>query len=1205
MNNKKYIMTGNMAAAYIAYAFSEIAIIYPITPSSDMGELIDIWSNIGKKNLFDNKLKVIEMQSESGVAGALHGVLTAGSIGTTFTASQGLLLMIPNMYKIVGEMLPIVFHVSARAIAYQSLSIFGDHSDVMSCRNIGLSIIASSSVQEVIDFSTISHLSTFEAKIPFISFFDGFRTSHETQNIEIISYKKLSEMLEYKYINDFRQKAIKPEIPFAKPGAQNPDIYFQGRESINTFYNNIPMIVKKYMKKIYLYTGRKYDLFDYVGDPNADKIIVSMGSSCDTIEETIKYLNKFENQKTGLIKVRLYRPFHIKTFIKKIPLSVKKIAVLDRIKEPGSIGEPLYIDIISALKFSNKNDISVIGGRYGLSSKEFTPTMVKAIFLHLDNKSYNNFTIGINDDVTNRSINIDKIKEIYIDNDITKCIFWGLGSDGTVGANKITVKIINDNINKINIQGYGVYDSKKSYGVTISHLRFGKSKIKSPYLISNPNFVACHHYTYLKKYNLLFNIVQNGIFLLNSNINEKDIFKQLPIKIQKKIIENNIKFYIIDAFKISYRFGLDEKIGTIMQTAFFKIMDIFSENKFKEIINNIIKEEYSKKGNEIVNNNLQCIEEAWCQVKKISTSKKYIQVNNNIENLNIINPFKHYYNLSKNKSFIDNIFYPISILEGDKIPVSKVSADGIIPTSTTKLEKRSLSKYVPHWIPENCTQCNQCVSACPHSAIRAKQIDKNELKNAPKSFKTLLSTTKNNNDLRYKIQIYIDDCTGCKLCINSCPFEKKGLSLEKIEQEKKNGEVENYIYFDSLKENLNGIDNSTLKGIMFKQPLFEFPGACKGCGETPYIKILTQLYGNRMIIANATGCSSIYGGTYPNIPYCTNELGHGPAWANSLFEDNAEYGLGIRLAINSHREQLKIYTNYLIKKFKNNNKINNIDKKLIEALKKCIELWNDKTNNAINAQHTLKNIIKNNYDYDNIKTKLTENILLKIIEFQNYFVEKSVWSIGGDGWAYDIGYNGLDHCISTNNNIKILVLDTEVYSNTGGQSSKATQLGAIAKFSSDGKNTPKKNLAIMCMNYENVYVASIAFGANKNQTLMAFKEAEEHNGPSVIIAYSPCIAHGIDMSKSQEEQKKAVNSGYWPLFRYNPNSKTPFSWDSKEPIIDYIEFIKGELRYSTLYKKSPENAKNLFELAKNNSIKQVKLLQHIGKFFNKLNNNNK
>ena len=880
-------------------------------------------------------------------------------------------------------------------------------------------------------------------------------------------------------------------------------------------------------------------------------------------------------------------------FIKTLPKTVKKIAVLDRTKEPGSVGESLFVDVSSALMLFNMNNIKVIGGRYGLSSKEFTPVMAKEIFSHLDNNCTHSFTVGIDDDVTNTSlkINNDEIKN-FKEKNIFECIFWGLGSDGTVSTSKNLIKMINEHKNKMNIQGYFEYDSKKSYGVTISHLRIGLGNVNKSYLISHPDFVSCNNSIYLDKYDLISNINENGIFLLNSDLNSDNIIEKLSLKIRKILIEKNIKFYVINAFNISKEFGLNEKIGIIMQVAFLKIMNFFSKEKFYDIMKNIIIKEYEKKGNAIVEMNLKCINKAWDKVECID-----IPISNS-DNINLKEDiYKH------NNNFIDKIFNPIKKLCGNNIKVSEMPFDGIIPTGTTKLEKFGLSVNVPKWIPENCIQCNQCVNSCPHSAIRAKQIFEEDLVNAPQSFNTILSNTKNSNNLRYKIQIYIEDCVGCEICINTCPAKNKALKISKLTEEKECGEKENYIYFDSLKNNITeGVNSNSLKYAMFKQPLFEFPGACKGCGETPYIKILTQLFGNRMMIANATGCSSIYGGTFPSIPYCKDEDGRGPAWANSLFENNAEYGLGMRLSIDSHRSQLKTNIKALIEFAQNNNIENKLDLELINVLKDYLEFWNLNNNDSIKFQNNIKNIIKS-YKPNFENSKLNIKILNKMNEFQDYFVDKSIWIIGGDGWAYDIGYNGLDHCISTGKNFNILVLDTEVYSNTGGQLSKSTPFGAIAKFSDSGKRTFKKKLDCMCMSYENVYIASISLGANRIQTLKAFREAEEYNGPSIIIAYAPCIAHGINMSFSQVEQKIAVESGYWPLFRYNPNLEKPFIWDAKEEqTMDYIEFIKSENRYASLLKKtSLEDANNLFNLAKQNSIRKIKLLKQIGEFFNKNN----
>lgn len=1171
MSGKMVTIDGNHAATHVAYAFSEVAAIYPITPSSNMGENADEWSSKGLKNLFGKPVDVVEMQSEAGAAGAVHGSLSAGALTTTFTAAQGLLLMIPNMYKIAGEMLPTVFHVSARSLACQSLSIFGDHSDVMSVRSTGFAITAAASVQEVMDLALVAHLSTLKSQIPFLSFFDGFRTSHEVQKVEEISYDTMRSLLEPQYIERFRNRALKPEKPFLKIGAQNPDVYFQGRETTNLHYAQCPAIVQEYMDKVAKVTGRQYHLFDYYGAPDAENVIVAMGSACETIEETIDYLLK-KGKKVGLIKVRLYRPFATEAFVNALPKTVKKIAVLDRTKEPGAIGEPLYLDVVTALQGKN---IKVIGGRYGLSSKEFTPSMVNAVYKHLDGACTHNFTVGINDDVSKLSLDISEQIDTEDEGTFT-CMFWGLGSDGTVGANKESIKIIGDNTDMY-AQGYFVYDSKKSYGITISHLRFGKKKIRSPYLVNKPNFVACHNPAYIGRYDMLSGIKPGGVFLLNSEFPSDEVFNHLTEDMQKTIIEKKLKFYNIDALKISEAAGLGARINTVMMTAFFAISGVLPQDKAIELIKNAIKKAYSKKGEDIVKKNWQCVDATTAALQEVKVPSK------------ITTSYKPAKLIPDDAdAFAKEIVEPLMHLQGDNVPVSKMSFDGVVPTGTSALEKRGIAPRVPKWLSENCIQCNMCVMSCPHAVVRAKQIAPEDLKGAPSTFKTVKSKTKNDRNLEYKLQIYVDDCTGCGVCVETCPAKNKALVFSTLEEERKNGEVENYKFFEKLPDNvLDGAPEDSVKGAMFKKPLFEFSGACAGCGETPYVKLVTQLFGENMIIANATGCSSIYGGTFPTVPYCKTKEGRGPAWANSLFEDNAEYGFGMRLAIDSNRAILKLNVEALLKIGTNPD--------LKAALEKSMSLWNIKSKEAIAAQNAVKMLLPSALASAQGETAA---ILRKISELQDYFVDKSIWIFGGDGWAYDIGYGGLDHVVALNRDVNILVLDTEVYSNTGGQASKSTPIGAVAKFANAGMRLTKKNLGFMCMSYGNVYVASIAMGANRAQTLKAFQEAEAYKGPSLIIAYAPCIAHGIDMMKSQTEEKRAVDSGYWPLYRYNPmlakEGKSPFIWETKDASASYQEFIKSEGRYKALLKTAPNEAEEIFKLAEQDAARRMNFLKKLG-----------
>ncbi|UDQ98638.1 pyruvate:ferredoxin (flavodoxin) oxidoreductase [Lentisphaerota bacterium WC36G] len=1168
MSGKMMTIDGNYAAAYVAYAFSEVASIYPITPSSNMGEYADEWASQDKKNVFGQKVNVVEMQSEAGAAGAVHGSLSAGALTTTFTASQGLLLMIPNMHKIAGEMLPTVFHVSARSIAAQSLSIFGDHSDVMGVRNTGWAMTAAASIQETHDLALVAHLATLESEIPFLSFFDGFRTSHEYQKVELLPYENIKEMIDMNYVERFRDRGLRPDAPYAKVGAQNPDVYFQGRETTNNQYADLPELVQKYMDKVGEVTGRKYKLFDYVGAADADKVIIAMGSACDTIDETLEYLLA-KGEKVGAIKVRLYRPFSAEAFIDQIPATCKKIAVLDRTKEPGALGEPLYLDVQAAL--ANK-DIKVIGGRYGLSSKEFTPSDIYAVYKHLDGACTTNFTVGINDDVSNLSIEVSE----QIDTepkDRVSCMFWGLGADGTVGANKNSIKIIGDHTDKY-VQAYFVYDSKKSGGITVSHLRFGDSQIKSEYLINTPDFVACHNPAYIGRYDMLKGLKKGGTFLLNSEIASSEVFEHLTADMQQYIIDNDIQFYNVDALKVAESVGLGGRINTVMQTCFFKLANIIPAEEAIDYIKQAITKTFKKKGDDIVAMNCSAVDNALAGLEKVEIpaempAKAFVAPKLVPEDA---------------IEFATDILEPIMHLKGDDIPVSKMSKDGSLPIGTTSLEKRGIAPQVPKWLKENCIQCNQCVMSCPHAVIRAKQIEPASLENAPEGFDVLDSKCKNDKDLKYKLQVYIDDCTGCGVCIETCPAKNKALEFSPLEEEHAANQRACADFFQELPDNiLDGANVNTVKGSQFKTPLFEFSGACAGCGETPYVKLVTQLYGERMIIANATGCSSIYGGSFPVVPYCKDKNGRGPAWANSLFEDNAEYGFGFRLAVDSNREQLKANVAKVLEA--------GTTAELTEALNVAMENFNGKDDVALAAQDTVAAALPAAVQAASGEAAVA---LSKINELKDYFVDKSVWIFGGDGWAYDIGFGGLDHVVASGRNVNILVVDTEVYSNTGGQASKATPIGAVAKFANAGMRMTKKNLGFMCMSYGNVYVASISMGADRNQCLKAFKEAEEWDGPSIILAYAPCIAHGIDMMKSQTEAKRAVEAGYWPMYRFNPANEKPFTWDAKPPKGDFQEFIRSERRYTSLFKTAPEEAEAVFQAAEEDCKKRMDFYQKLG-----------
>ncbi len=1138
---KKQTIDGNTAAAHVAYAFSDVAAIYPITPSSDMGQYADLWSANGRKNIFGETVDIVEMQSEAGASGAVHGSLSAGAFTTTFTASQGLMLMLPNMHKIAGEMLPTVFHVSARSLAAQSLSIFGDHSDVMSARNTGFALVAASNIQEIMDLAIISHLATLKSKVPFLNFFDGFRNSHEIQKTEMIDYDTIKSLVEEKYIEEFRARAMNPENPRLKVGAQNPDVYFQGRETTNNMYDETPAIIQEYMDKVAKVIGRQYHLFDYVGAKDADKVIIAMGSACDTIEETINYLNA-KGEKLGLLNVHVYRPFSAEAFIAALPETAKKVIVLDRTKEPGSLGEPLYLDVVVALK---DKDVSVIGGRYGLSSKEFTPSMVKAVYDHADGAATHGFTVGIKDDVSNKSLEI-KEKLNTLPEGTFSAKFWGLGSDGTVGANKNSIKIIGDNTNMY-AQGYFQYDSKKSGGITRSHLRFGKSKIQSEYLVENANFIACHNQAFIGRYEVIEGIKENGVFLLNSNWEADEVFSHFTKDMQKIIIDNKIKVYNVNALKIAEDVGLGGRINTVMQAAFFIISGVLPKEEAIQLIKNAIEKSYKKKGKDVIEMNWKAVDATEAALQEIKVPAELPEVAAELAKLIPDNA----------DDFTKNVIEPIMREKGDSIPVSNIPYDGYVPTGTAALEKRGVAPAVPHWIADKCIQCNQCTFVCPHAAIRSKLIDPADLEGAPESF-NVLDVKGKDSDKKFKIQVYIEDCQGCSVCVNECPVD--ALELRPTEGEREEGQNANEDFFHALPTDVLGSSRVfSVKGSQFKQPLFEFSGACAGCGETPYIKLTTQLFGDRMVIANATGCSSIYGGTFPTIPYCKNKDGHGPAWANSLFEDNAEYGLGMRLAVDANRKQLRSFVQKLLAQ--------NISTDLKEALTWSIENWNDISDEAKENTVKIQTLLGKEDDKD--------PVIRKVTELKSYFIDKSVWAFGGDGWAYDIGYGGLDHTLASGKNINILVLDTEVYSNTGGQASKASPLGAVAKFAESGKKTIKKDLGRMLMTYGYIYVAAVAMGANKNQLVKAFQEAEAYDGPSIIIAYAPCINHGIDMSFSQKEEKKAVETGYWLLYRYNPmlalEGKNPLILDSKEPNFEVIDFLKGEKRYSSLETTFPEN----------------------------------
>ncbi len=1146
---------GNEAAAHVAYAMSDVCTLYPITPSSSMGEYADEWAAYGRKNIFGQVLKVVEMQSEGGAAGSVHGALAAGALASTFTASQGLLLMIPNMYKMTGELLPGVFHVSARALATHALSIFGDHSDINVIRETGFSLLASASVQEVMDLGLVAHLSAIRSTLPFLHFFDGFRTSSEIQEIEMIDYEDMAKLVDWEAIDDFKSRAMNPENPQMRGTAQNPDIFFQNREAANPFYARIPHIVQEEMEKVGEMVGRPYNLFDYVGDPEADRVIISMASSCDVLEETVNYLNGL-GERVGLIKVRLYQPFSSEHFLRALPVTAERIAVLDRSKSPTGIGEPLYQDVCTV--FYERGDVPVIvGGRYGLGSKDFTPTMVKAVYDNLRSRApKTHFTVGITDDVTHTSIELGEEIDPSPEGTV-RCKFWGLGADGTVGANKNAIKIIGENTDMF-AQAYFAYDAKKSGGITISHLRFSPHRIQSPYLLTKADFVACHNPAFVDQYDILEGIREGGSFLLNSPWSQKELAARLPDHMKRTIAQKKLNFYNIDAVKIGAELGLGARINMIMQAAFFQIANVIPPKDAFNYMKTAIKKTYGKKGDKVVQMNYAAVDNAIGALKKIKVPATWARAG------------QEAYIEKDEPEFVQNVMRPMIAQQGDKLPVSAFSPDGVFPTGTTRYEKRGVAINVPEWLPENCIQCNQCSFVCPHAVIRPVLARKENLKNAPKGFITVDAKGKELKGLRYRIQISPLDCVGCGSCADVCPSKKKALIMKPFTSQTK-VQIPNHVFSTKLPVLDDVMPATSVKGSQFRQPLFEFSGACPGCGETPYVKLVTQLFGDRMMIANATGCSSIYGGSAPSCPYTMNEEGHGPAWANSLFEDNAEYGFGMELAVSQKRSKIADLAREALE--------SGVSKDLRDAL----QGWLDNMGNGEKSKAFGRQIMEL-IETDMIGSDVDINpILLEILDLGDYLTKKSVWIIGGDGWAYDIGYGGLDHVLAMGRDVNVLVLDTEVYSNTGGQSSKSTPTGAVAKFSAGGKYTRKKDMGMMAMTYGYIYVASVAMGANKNQFLKAVIEGESYDGPSLIIAYSPCINHGINMTHSQEEEKKAVESGYWSLYRYDPRlkkeGKNPFILDSKEPKGDFQEFLMGEVRFSSLTRTFPENAEKLFKKA--------------------------
>ncbi|NLJ97314.1 MAG: pyruvate:ferredoxin (flavodoxin) oxidoreductase [Clostridiales bacterium] len=1158
---------GNTAAAYAAYAFTEVASIYPITPSSGMAESMDEWAAKGRKNIFGQTVNVVEMQSEAGASGTFHGSLQGGALTSTFTASQGLLLMIPNLYKTAGELLPGVIHVSARAIATHALSIFGDHQDVMACRQTGCAMLAAGSVQEVADLAPVAHLAAIKGRLPFIHFFDGFRTSHEVQKIELLEYRDYGELIDMDQLSAFKKRALSPNNPCFRGTAQNSDIYFQGREAANPFYYDLIPIVEEYMNKMGKLTGRTYHLFDYYGDPVAEYVIIAMGSVTEAIEQTIDYYNK-QGEKYGLIKVRLYRPFSVEHLLDAIPKTVKKIAVLDRTKEPGAVGEPLYVDVCSAYK-DQANPPIIVGGRYGLASKDTTPNQIAAVYENLKiSQPKNSFTIGINDDVTKTSLTpVDGID--FEPEDMKACQLWGLGSDGTVGANKQAIKIVGNN-SDLNVQAYFDYDSKKSGGLTVSHLRFSNEPIRSTYLVNNANYVACHNPSYVNKYDMLESLKPGGIFVLNTKWNDEELEEHLPAKMKQKLAKKNARFYTINAIKIAEDIGLGNRINMVMQAVFFKLTKLLPDEVFIKELKDGITELYGKKGEKIVKMNHDAVDQGILSIHEVKIPEKWKDSVDKKSNIN-------------ESDFVKDIMRPMAEMKGGELPVSAFAdiEDGTFPSGLSKYEKRGIAVNVPEWVMERCIQCNQCAYICPHAVIRPFLLDDEELSNAPDTFVTKKANGRAFEGLNYKIQISPLDCTGCGNCADICPAKGKALIMKPIDTQVPK-EVDNWKF---AMENIRFKDDLTygksFKDSQFYPPLIEFSGACAGCGETPYIKLVTQLFGDRMMIANATGCSSIWASSAPSTAYSVNHKGKGPSWANSLFEDNAEYGYGMYLAVKQIRDKIE----------ENMRKLNGmkVEDKIKEAFHDWLHYKDEEESKDAGERvlELLQDFISTDVEIMRLVDEIKQNA--------DYLTKRSIWIVGGDGWAYDIGYGGLDHVLASGEDVNVLVFDTEVYSNTGGQASKSTPTAAVAKFAASGKKQGKKDLGRMMMTYGNVYVAQVGINADNNQLIKALREAESYKGPSLIICYSPCINHGIreGMGRSMANIKKAVQAGYWHLYRYNPTlkkeGKNPFILDSKEPTESFRDFIMGQIRYSSLMKAFPETAEELFEQAENQAKERYQI----------------
>ncbi|BBB90103.1 MAG TPA: pyruvate:ferredoxin (flavodoxin) oxidoreductase [Methylomusa anaerophila] len=1165
-------MDGNTAAAHVSYAFTEVAAIYPITPSSPMAEHVDEWVAQGKKNIFGQPVKVVEMQSEAGAAGAMHGSLQAGALTSTYTASQGLLLMIPNMYKIAGELLPGVFHVSARAVAANSLNIFGDHQDVMAVRQTGCALLAESSVQQVMDLGAVAHLAAIKGRVPFVNFFDGFRTSHEIQKIETLQNEDLAKLVDMDAVNAFRRRALNPDHPVVRGTAQNPDIYFQEREVANPYYAAIPAIVEEYMGEISKLTGREYHLFNYYGAADADRLIIAMGSVCDAIEETVDYLNA-KGEKVGLLTVHLYRPFSLEHFFRYIPQTVKKIAVLDRTKEPGSIGEPLYLDVKSAFYGRDFQPV-IVGGRYGLGSKDIVPAHIIPIFDNLKlAQPQDRFTVSIVDDVTHTSLPVGEDVDTT-PKGTTACKFWGLGSDGTVGANKSTIKIIGD-YTDMYAQGYFAYDSKKSGGITVSHLRFGQQPIKSPYLINKADFVACHNQSYVYKYNVLEGLKPGGVFLLNCTWDARELEENLPGAMKRYIAGKNISFYTIDAVSIAQELGLGGRINMIMQSAFFKLANIIPLADAVKYLKQAVVSSYGNKGQKVVDMNNAAIDKGVEAIVKITVPATWQDAQDDAAVRD------------KTPEFIEKILIPVNRQEGDSLPVSAFLGmeDGTFPTGTAAYEKRGIAIDVPEWQTDNCIQCNQCAYVCPHAAIRPILVNDAELKAAPAGFAVKPAAGAKNFSFRMAVTPL--DCTGCGNCAQVCPAKEKALVMKPIATQMNQAALWEYAMQVSPKA--NPMSKETVKGSQFEQPLLEFSGACAGCGETPYAKLVTQLFGDRMMVANATGCSSIWGASAPSMPYTTNHRGHGPAWANSLFEDNAEYGLGMFLGVKQVRNGLAMKMEAAAKL------------SISSELETALADWLANKDNGVGTRERADKLITLLE-----AEKGSDALLNEIYKDKDFFVKRSQWIFGGDGWAYDIGFGGLDHVLAASEDVNVLVFDTEVYSNTGGQSSKATPAAAIAKFAASGKTTKKKDLGMMAVSYGYVYVAQICMGADKKQTLQAIAEAEAYPGPSLLIAYSPCINHGLKagMGNSQLEAKRAVEAGYWAMYRYNPAlkdmGKNPFRLDSPEPTADFKQFLMGEVRYSSLKQQFPAQADALFDKTAKDAAERLDTYKRLAKMYDEL-----